>query len=408
MSEVAPVQVQARIKSLDVMRGFAVLGILVVNAIFFAGPWQALENPLLAPLTVSQANLWSWLAMHVFFEFKCITLFSLLFGASLYLVGGEIDNAARSALLRRRLLWLLAFGFIHGVLIWYGDVLFIYALTGLLIMSLRSLEPRELFYIGAALLLASLAWDSWFGVIYDSVSATDLSAIKEWVWAPPAAELARVKAAFHGGFVSVAHENARTWWSFVSGGVFPLTIRTAGVMLVGMALLKVGFLSGDAPAWFYRLALALGAMALALIAWQALLNWDARFDFEHMKKRGEFANHALAIFVSVGYASLFVLVVKARARFLAEPLAAVGRMAFSNYIAQSLIMTTIFWGGARGFGLWGEVDRATLMAIVAAVCVLQLIWSPLWLSRFRMGPLEWVWRRLSYGKRLAIAKGAPA
>ena len=87
--------------------------------------------------------------------------------------------------------------------------------------------------------------------------------------------------------------------------------------------------------------------------------------------------------------------------------APLGRMAFTNYITQSLIMTTIFWSG-RGFGLYGEVDRSTLMAIVAAVWVLQLVWSSLWLARFRMGPLEWAWRRLSYGKPIAMAKGAPA
>jgi uncharacterized protein len=101
------------------------------------------------------------------------------------------------------------------------------------------------------------------------------------------------------------------------------------------------------------------------------------------------------------------LLVKAGADIITSPLAAVGRMAFTNYIFQSLIMTTIFWGG-RGFGLFGEVDRPTLWAIVLGVWALQLIWSPLWLSRFEMGPLEWVWRRLSYGRRLSIVRAAPA
>jgi uncharacterized protein len=127
-----------------------------------------------------------------------------------------------------------------------------------------------------------------------------------------------------------------------------------------------------------------------------------------MMTRGTVVNSALSIFVSIAYASLFVLLVKAGARLITEPLAAVGRMAFTNYITQSLIMTTIFWGGGRGFGLWGEVDRPTLWAIVLAVWALQLIWSPLWLSRFQMGPLEWIWRRLSYGKPVAIARTAPA
>jgi uncharacterized protein len=105
---------------------------------------------------------------------------------------------------------------------------------------------------------------------------------------------------------------------------------------------------------------------------------------------------------------LLILFVKAgTVRFLADALAAVGRMAFTNYLMQTIIMTTIFYGG-RGFGLFGEVDRVVLWAIVASVWAVQLIWSPLWLTRFRMGPFEWVWRRLSYAHPIAMAKASAA
>ena len=108
------------------------------------------------------------------------------------------------------------------------------------------------------------------------------------------------------------------------------------------------------------------------------------------------------------YASLLILCVKFNVlSFFTNALAHVGQMAFTNYIAQSVIMTVIFYGG-RGFGLYGDVSRDMLFAIVAGVWVLQLIWSPPWLSRFKMGPLEWVWRRLSYGKPVAIGKAATA
>lgn len=170
-----------------------------------------------------------------------------------------------------------------------------------------------------------------------------------------------------------------------------------------MALFKMGFLSGRAPVWVYALTLALGGFAVGVIGWQAWLNARAEFEFVHMQARGTLANTALSIFASIGYASLFVLLVKAGASLVTAPLAAVGRMAFTNYIAQSLIMTTIFWGG-RGFGLFGELDRPALWAIVWTIWALQLIWSPLWLSRFQMGPLEWVWRRLSYGRPVAMTK----
>lgn len=401
--DVAPVTEQRRIKSLDVMRGFAVLGILIVNAAFFAAPWQASQNPTLAPLAIDAGSLWAWLTMHVFFEFKCITLFSLLFGASLFLVGGERTDAARGAVLRRRLFWLLVFGLIHALLIWYGDILVTYALTGFLVLFARSWRPATLMTVGVVLYVLSVLMQSAFGMMFDFIPADKLAGIEEQIWSPGPEAVQAVIAAYQGGFVSATVENASTWAEFIVSAIVGLIIRTASVMMIGMALFKWGFLSGNARVWVYLLTLAAGAAALAVIAYQATINAAAGFDFAHMQRNGALANVALSLLVSIGYASLFVLLVKAGARLITEPLAAVGRMAFSNYIAQSLIMTTIFWSG-RGFGLFGEVDRLTLYGIVVAVWVAQLIWSPLWLARFEMGPLEWLWRRLSYARPVRMAR----
>lgn len=401
--DVAPVREQSRIQSLDVMRGFAVLGILIVNAAFFAAPWQTSMNPNLAPLAVGEGALWSWFIMHVFFEYKCITLFSILFGASIYMVGGERSDKARGGVLTRRLFWLLIFGLIHALLIWYGDILVTYALTGFLVMLARSWSPRVLLTVGIMLFLLSTAMQSMFALVIDYIPQGKLVEVKGEIFAPPAAEMSAIIGAYQGGFVSALQQNVTTWLEFIANAIVGLVVRTAGVMMIGMALFKLGFLSGRSPVWVYVLMLTLGAAAVAIIGWQAWLNAQADFAFRHMMAGGAFANTALSIFASLGYASLFVLIVKAGIGFITGPLAAVGRMAFTNYIAQSLIMTTIFWSG-RGFGLYGEVDRPTLMGIVIAVWVLQLIWSPLWLARFQMGPLEWVWRRLSYGRPVAMAK----
>ncbi len=400
---VAPVAEANRIQSLDVTRGLAVLGILAVNASYFAAPWQATMNPLLPPLAVDQSTLWSWFMMHVFFEFKFITLFSLLFGASLYLVGGERIDAERGAVLRRRLLWLLIFGIIHASLIWSGDILVTYALTGFLVLHARSWAPQTLMVVGTVLLAASIALQSVFGLMFHALSPGQLAEVEAQIWAPPAEELERVSEAYRGGLISATLENIALWTQYLVSALLGLMIRTAGVMMIGMALLKFGFLSGKAPRWLYWVALAIGATAIGAIAWQAWLNVQADFEFAHMQTRGAFVNTALSIFVSVGYASLMVVLVKTGAGRLLSPLAAVGRMAFTNYITQSLIMTTIFWGG-RGLGLFGEVDRPTLWAIVLAIWALQLIWSPLWLKRFQMGPLEWAWRRLSYRAPVAMTR----
>jgi len=411
MSDVAPVQETSRIKSLDVMRGFALLGILAVNAAYFAAPWQAAFSPLMEPLAVNDQTMWSWWVMHTFFEFKCITLFSMLFGASIYLVGGERSDKARGKVLHRRLFWLAIFGLIHGLLIWYGDILFHYALVGFLVMLARSWKPGTLFIVGGIIYLISFALQTMNGPLMSMVPPNQLGPILEQIestFAVSAADLERMQAAYQGGFISGVQENVSAWWTMVGHGVVGLMPRTISVMMIGMALFKVGFLSGRAPVWLYIVMVLIGAASLALVGYQALINWNLEFETIHMLGAGVAANAGLSIFVSIGYASLFILLVKAGARLLTEPLAAVGRMAFTNYIMQSLIMTTIFWGGGRGLGLWGEVDRLTLWAIVLAVWALQLIWSPLWLSRFQMGPLEWIWRRLSYGNQVRIGKAAAA
>lgn len=411
MSDVAPVQVESRIKSLDTMRGFALLGILAVNAAYFAAPWQAAFDPLMAPLAVSDDTMWSWWVMHTFFEFKCITLFSMLFGASIYMLGGERSDKSRGAVLRRRLFWLMIFGLIHGLLIWYGDILFHYALVGFLVLFARSWKPATLFVVGGILYLLSFALQTMNGPLMSMVPQDQLGPILEQlesIFAVSQEDFERMRAAYQGGFVSGVQENISTWVEIAGHSIFGLMPRTLGVMLIGMALFKLGFLSGRAPVWLYVVMTLIGAASLAVIGYQGLINWQLRFETIHMMGAGLAANAGLSIFVSIGYASVFILLVKAGARLLTEPLAAVGRMAFTNYIMQSLIMTTIFWGGMRGFGFWGEVDRLTLWAIVLAVWALQLIWSPLWLSRFQMGPLEWFWRRLSYAKPVSIGKAAPA
>ena len=213
---------------------------------------------------------------------------------------------------------------------------------------------------------------------------------------------------FGGDFWQSLVANTHMWAGFAFGTLKSGIPHTLGVMMVGMGLFKTGFLSGAAPRWVYGVFIAVGASALGAVAYQAVLNYRAGFDFVLMQSHGAVVNPVLAILISLLYASTLILCVKMGAlQFVTDALAPVGRMAFTNYIAQSLLMTGVFYGG-RGPGLWGELDRPTLIAIVPAVWAIQLIWSPLWLRYFEMGPLEWVWRRLSYAKPVAFAKKARA
>jgi uncharacterized protein len=406
--EIAPVEGSRRIKTLDVLRGLAILGILAVNAPFFAAPWQTALNPTLAPLAITDANAWSWFVPHVFFEAKFITLFSLLFGASLFLVGGERADRERGRVLHRRLGWMLVFGIIHGAAIWYGDILLVYAIAGFIVMFARSWKPRTLMITGVVVyaLLNGLGFLA--GAAISLAPAEALEEMRTQMWMPDAQGVEATIAGFGGSFMESLRANFTVWTQFVPYELSSAVPRTIAVMMIGLALFKWGFLSGNAAVWVYWLVAALGAAALAAVAYQAQLNQAAGFEFIHMQSRGSLVNPALSILMTLFYASLLVLCVKFGVlSFLTSALAPVGQMAFTNYIAQSVIMTMIFYGG-RGLGLYGDVNRDTLMFIVAGVWVLQLIWSPLWLSRFNMGPLEWVWRRLSYGKPLAMAKVAAA
>ena len=318
MSDVAPVQEQSRIKSLDVMRGFALLGILAVNAAFFAAPWQTSQNPLLPPLDVTENTMWSWFVMHVFFEFKCITLFSILFGASIYMVGGERSDKDRGRVLRGRLFWLLIFGLIHALLIWFGDILVTYALTGFLVLFARSWKARTLLIVGVVLYVLTIL-PTVLGIVFASsmppealeqMQASQME-MKPFMFAPSDEDVAAMMEAFRGDIISVTSANARLWATFFVFAVLGLIVRTAAVMMIGMGLFKLGFLSGQSPVWVYVVFLLLGMGALSVIAYEALQNWNEGYTFTRYVSGGTLANTALSIFGSIGYAALFVLLVKA-------------------------------------------------------------------------------------------------
>lgn len=407
-AELAPVEAAQRIRTLDVLRGLAILGILAVNAPFFAAPWLTAVNPNLAPLAIDQSNAWSWFVPHVFFEAKFITLFSLLFGASLFLVGGERSYKARGKVLRRRLSWMLVFGIVHGAAIWFGDILLVYAVAGFFVMFARSWTPRTLMIVGTLVYVLLAGLGLLAGAAVSMIPPDALDQMRVEMWQPTASSVAATIEGFGGTFTQSLRANFGVWTDFVPFELMSTVPRTIAVMMIGLALFKWGFLSGGAPVWLYGVVIATGVAALVAVAYQAQLNFAAGFEFVHMQARGALLNPTLSILITLMYASVLILCVKLGVlSVITNALAPVGQMAFTNYVAQSLIMTAIFYGG-RGLGLYGEVNREALLAIVAAVWALQLIWSPLWLAKFRMGPLEWVWRRLSYGRPVAIGNAATA
>lgn len=395
----APGGPKPRVQTLDVIRGLAVLGILAVNADGFAAPIFASLNPATWPFPNEGATAVSYWVMDVFFHHKFLTLFSMLFGVSVFLVGGQGDKG-KSRILWRRLAILLVLGLMHGFGIWWGDILSLYAVTGMVMLFCRGWGPRTLMIVGV-LLYAFMATNGLDAAVLPNASPESRAAATaalippeaqiEGMRAMAAAQMAEAKASWAGAW----RVNAEAYPRLLMSIPF-LLIPTLGLMMMGLGLFKSGFLAGRSRAWIYVAVIVAGVAALGFEGW---LSWRANIVGAPVLG-GAAAETMLAPVIALAYASVLMLLVKAGA--MLRPLAAAGRMAFTNYLTQSLIMTSIFYGG-RG-GLMGEVDRPALWAIVVAVWALQLVWSTLWLSKFEMGPFEWVWRSLTHGRRVPLRK----
>ncbi len=397
----APTTPADRIFQLDMLRGWAILGILAVNAVSFAWPFQVMMSEAPPPGSTSQADLIGLWVTDVFFHDKFRTLFTMLFGVSVFLVGGEKSDDARGGLLWRRLLWLGLFGLLHGALLWYGDILLHYAYCGLIMMMMRSWSARRLLWIGGGvtLLWAVIAVLGSWGMANMPAEFRAQMQAGQPASSPQAIAdaIALYRAGWPGGFI----ENLKVWATFqlmMSPFLIPVTVP---LMMLGLGLFKSGYLHGRAPIWTYLLVILVGGANLAALAvwsWQDTMAGAA----DPMRGLAAGAGGA-AVLITLFYASILILLVRFGLKPLVAWLAPVGRMAFTNYLTQTLIMVTLYYApwGPMWFGQHGP---AQMWAVVGAIWAAQIVWSPLWLSAFTMGPLEWIWRCLTYGRKVPNRK----
>jgi uncharacterized protein len=388
-----------RIVSLDVLRGVALLGILVMNIQCFAMIEAAYENPT-AYGDLQGANYGVWLLSHVLADQKFMTIFSLLFGAGIVLMAGRREQAGgRPAVVHyRRMAALAIFGLVHAYLFWYGDILFSYALCGLVVYLFRKVPTTWQLVLG----LLSLAVPSclyllcaWTVPYWPEETVQEISEN----WFPSAQQVADELAAYRGSWVQ-AFEHRRSAALFFETVVFLFYTawRAGGLMLLGMALFKLGFFSARRSPWTY-LALIAAALGLGIptILYGVHRNNQAGWDPIYGQFSAVQYNYWASLLVSLGWVGLVMLVCqKPRLRPFTRPFAAVGQMALTNYFLHTLICTTIFYG--YGFGLFGQVERVGQIGIVFAIWTVQLIAAPLWLRYFLFGPAEWLWRLLTYWK----------
>lgn len=399
-----------RHREMDIIRGVAVMGILMMNILGFALPEPALYTPR-AWLADSPGNDLLWGIGLVLIDNKMRGLFSLLFGASMLMLITTSEERGEDGLKRHRLrmFWLLFFGLIHYYLIWEGDILTLYAIIGLFAAAFIHAPARTLVRLAIpAFLLALALWamilgpsllalvQVHLGMADTAMAEAAAAAIADWGGTPET--LAADMAYYRSDYVTLllgraSEEAAQPLWLLLLFGP-----ETLGLMLLGMAGLKSGFLTGQWDETRYKrwllicYALSVPPMVL-MTAWCFGWNGDPALG----AIVSLFLSLPFRIIMVIGHAALILWLAK---RFLAHPLTlrieAAGKLAFSNYLGTSIIMTTLFYG--YGFGLFGQVSRIEAYGVALAMCAVMLIWSPLWLRYFRQGPLEWLWRSLVAGK----------
>jgi uncharacterized protein len=405
--------------SIDAVRGFAVLGILLMNIVGMGLPAFAYLDPTHAG-GAEGTNLWTWAINFVLTDGKMRGLFTMLFGASTLLIaeraeGGPLGPAATHY---RRMFWLFVFGMAHAYFLWWGDILVTYALAGLAVFLFRKRSARALIMIGAVGLIGLFMLS-----IAEAMHAVDLkaaaaapgasaAALQAWqaasltIEAPPGLKEAEL-AGFGGDFASALA--IRTQLALLLQTVFMPTALAEAVaqMLIGMGLYRMGFFSLKWTSRAYAGMAAFGYLVAApATAWMAWSAWASGFDSTQLHLMGALSA-APRPFVALAHASLILLIVRSAAvSWLVDRFAAAGRMALSNYLGTSIITTLVFCG--FGFGLYGELQRFELLYVVAGVWAFILLWSKPWLARFQYGPFEWAWRSLVRWRIEPFRKPAPA
>lgn len=427
-----PVSERERYTALDTVRGVAVLGILIMNIYGFAMPFPAYMNPLLMGGT-EWYNIGTWFATHVIADQKFMTIFSMLFGAGIVLMWerARARDAKFGRIYYRRMFWLLVIGMIHGYLVWFGDILFSYAVMGMLIYAARKWQPKTLIIV-ACLLLPVGSLISMGSAVYmegmrsqvvnitalqesgEEITDEQQATLDEWQTmgsfiAPTPEDVQRDLDAYRGSYGDILEVRVPLVASMqLNNTLFFLVWRIGGLMLLGMALMKLGIFTGQREPVVYRRMMLIGyGLGIPVMLYSAWTLNAHQFDGLYFMRIGHLPNYIGSILVAFGHIGLVVRLVQTGALSrLMSRFAAVGRMAFTNYLMHSIVLTTIFYG--YGLGLYGEIPRAAQMLFVAAMLGFQLWLSPLWLARFRFGPAEWLWRSLTYWERQPMKKAPGA
>lgn len=395
-----PVEKTNRIQSIDLLRGIAILGILIMNIQSFAMPSAAYNNPL-AFGDLSGLNKMTWILSHLFADQKFMSIFSILFGAGIILITEKKELLTGSSLKLHytRNLILLLIGLLHAHLIWYGDILVAYALCSFLVYPFRKLSPKKLLITGLLILSVPSFLNGFFQFSLPYMPASELQDLR-LDWAPTNELIEQEITAFTGSISSQIKINSQQAL-FLETFVFLIQFlwRAGGLMLVGMALFRWGVLSAERSRSYYlKSAFYSLIIGFPIVIYGIYMNFTMNWDFQYSMFTGSQFNYWGSLFVAYGYISLIMVFAQSDNYYtMKKRLASIGQMALTNYILHSFIGVLIFFG--IGFGFFGKIDRSLQILIVGIIWIFQYLTSEKWLNSYRFGPLEWVWRSLTYGKK---------
>ncbi len=374
-SDWQPAGSNERIRAIDIIRGLALFGVLIVNIM------SDFRVPLLEHIQredLHGMDYWVELLSSYVLEFKAFTIFSFLFGVGIAI---QMERAATRGVsardfLLRRMGWLLVFGAIHLLLIWNGEILTLYAVCGLLLLPFIGLSWRILLVLGAALIVLS----EFVSFAPSLPSGTSVAAYVE--------QARRIYG--NGGYPAILAFRWRETWALIVPLLIMVLPRTAGLMFWGVAAWRSGILQApERNRGKLVIACAIGALSgIALTA----KPWPA-FAHTHLDP---------SVLLALAYVSGLLLWLTPRRNDFLPGVAALGRMALTNYLIQSIVLGYIFYG--YGFGLFGRTSSAAAASIGIAIYLVQAQFSKLWLRHFYFGPFEWLWRSLSYGRQWPLRR----
>ena len=421
-----PVTQSERIPTIDVVRGVALMGILFMNISSFSGPIEMYINPLMVGNHRSY-NLFAWVIRWVLFEGKMRAAFSMLFGAGVILLSERAERRGAknvADIFLRRNMWLVLFGVLHFYLIWTGDILYWYGVTALLFLyPCRKVRFRNLIIAGTLVLVVGVGADAYFaidgirarnqGQAAQALQATgkkltqeQQDALKKWNETVEQRKKVHDEdlKAMRGSYLDALKWHAQLGPREQAKSYYMLGFTDVlGMMLIGMGLYRMGFLTGALSYKLYGWTIAAGfLLSIPINSFQA---WGVIRDNFQPESAWWVLYQLGRLTGAIANVALVVLIVKAGLfKSLTRRIAAVGQTALSNYLFTSITCTLLFNG--FGFGLYGKLEYYQLYAVVAVVWALNMILSPIWLKYFLFGPMEWVWRSLTYWKRQPMRRSA--